>query len=467
LEKKLTDVLKNQYDNYILPFFWQHGEDDAVLKEEMDKIYQSGIRAVCIESRPHEGFCKDEWWEDFDLIMSEAEKLGMKVWLLDDKHFPTGYANGLIKEKYPHLRKWHLREEHVDVAGPLKEAAFIARFVDSCTGGPDGESLVGIMACRRTGKGEELSGECIDLTDHVKGNFVYWDVPEGYFRIFFLLKTRYSAIGQEDYIHMIDPASVDVLIEAVYEPHYQRYKEHFGNTLTNTLGGGPGFYESTLGIPGMPLPWRDDLPALLSEHIGEDASLLLPGLWFGMGEKTSLIRTAYMDTVTNLYKECFSMKLGDWCRVHGVEYIGHIIEDMNAHTRLGCSAGHYFRSLSGQDMAGIDVVLHQIVPGFNELIHSAPISGGKADPAFFDYMFAKLAASLSHIQPQMKGRAMCEMFGAYGWAEGMSIMKWLTDHMLVRGINHFVPHAFSPKYPDPDCPPYFYARVRKSTVSRL
>ena len=51
---------------------------------------------------------------------------------------------------------------------------------------------------------------------------------------------------------------------------------------------------------------------------------------------------------------------------------------------------------------------------------------------------------------------MCEMFGAYGWAEGLKMMKWLTDHMLVRGINHFVPHAFSAISPDLDCPPHFY-----------
>lgn len=37
------------------------------------------------------------------------------------------------------------------------------------------------------------------------------------------------------------------------------------------------------------------------------------------------------------------------------------------------------------------------------------------------------------------------------------MMKWLTDFLLVRGTNHFVPHAFSPDYPDPDCPPHFGA----------
>ena len=36
-------------------------------------------------------------------------------------------------------------------------------------------------------------------------------------------------------------------------------------------------------------------------------------------------------------------------------------------------------------------------------------------------------------------------------------MKWLADFLLVRGINYFVPHAFSPTYPDPDSPPHFGA----------
>lgn len=66
---------------------------------------------------------------------------------------------------------------------------------------------------------------------------------------------------------------------------------------------------------------------------------------------------------------------------------------------------------------------------------------------------------LLHIWILKKGRALCEVFGAYGWAEGLKLMKWLLDHMLVNGINYFVPHAFSMKdFPDPDCPPHFYAR---------
>lgn len=53
---------------------------------------------------------------------------------------------------------------------------------------------------------------------------------------------------------------------------------------------------------------------------------------------------------------------------------------------------------------------------------------------------------------------MAEVFGAFGWHEGLREMKWIADHFMVRGVNWFVPHAFSmAAFPDWDCPPHFYA----------
>ena len=475
MDKRLSDVLRNRYGNYCLPFFWQRGDSGEVLTQEIDKIYESGIRAFCVESRVHEDFCGEGWWEDFGLILLEAEKRNMKVWLLDDKHFPTGYANGLVGRKYPDRRKWQILERHVDVLGPQKDAALLInrRTNDwQAYRAEYEESLIAVVACRRTGKGEELSGESVDLTDHVKGQFVYWNVPDGCWRVFFLFQSRNGAGDHRDYIHMIDPRSVDVLIEAVYEPHYRHFGKYFGNTFAGFFSDEPcfgntlpsyarksaDFYHRTIGVPDMALPWREDLPELLSPHLGGEAVRLLPGLWFEIGENTSAVRTAYMDLVTRLYSECFSRRLGNWCRAHGVRYIGHIVEDMNDHARLGSSAGHFFRALAGQDMSGVDVVKLQIVPGMSGYVHTSTILNGTADPEFFDFVLAKLGSSLAHIHPGMKGRAMCELFGDNGWAEGLPMMKWLTDHMLVRGINYFVPHAFSPKFPDDDCPPHFYAR---------
>jgi hypothetical protein len=166
-----------------------------------------------------------------------------------------------------------------------------------------------------------------------------------------------------------------------------------------------------------------------------------------------------MDLVSQLYGMNFCARIGDWCRKHHVEYIGHVIEDNGSHARLGLGTGHFFRALWGQDMAGIDVVLQQIRPQLDDCQFYHVGGNGFYDGTFFHYGLAKLGVSLGHLDPKKKGRTMCEVFGAYGWAEGVKQMKWLLDHMLVNGVNWFVPHAFTMKeFPDPDCPPHFYAR---------
>ena len=461
MNKQLNDILTGNGSNYLLPFFWMKDLGPDKLRQRVAEVADSGCRAFCVESRTHDDFVGEHWWRDMDILLDEAEKRGMQVWVLDDKHFPTGYANGLVPKKYPERRKWQLIEHHIDVYGPMKGATlmFWDRYAD--------DELLAVYAYKRTESGEGITSEWIDLTENAKHDRLRFDVPEGIWRVFFFYKTR-KGTNQTEYIHLIDEESVSTLIEAVYEPHYEHYARYFGKTLMgffsdepslgNTYCYGDGtsadIYSRTLGLPNLALPWTDALYADMKEALGDDATPLLAALWHPMEGKEHLARYTYMDILTRHWRKAFSQQLGNWCKDHGVEYIGHIIEDCNAHARLDTSAGHYFRALDGQHMAGIDVVLHQILPGFSDCTHAYSCPG-VSDPEFFEYMLAKLAASHSHIQPTMKGRAMCEIFGAYGWAEGAPMMKYLMDHMLLRGINHFVPHAFTSIFPDPDCPPHF------------
>lgn len=459
MNKQLKECLENKEFNYILPFLWLHGESHERLKEEILAIRRSGCNSFCAESRPYPDFCGAQWWEDFGFILKTARELGMQVWLLDDNKFPTGNANGAIANKYPELRKRLLRCEKVDVLGPQEDVALLCDSYFS-----KGDRLIAAVAYRRTGNGLECGGEPIDLMPTLEDQLVHFDIPEGLWRVFFLVETQRPVSSRPDHIDMLNSASTQLMIDEIYQPQYDHFSAYFGNTFRGFFSDEPGFlnntgtYFSTLGTE-MPLPWRADLPALIGEKLGktaEEVTGLLPGLWSDIGD-TAALRVAYMDVVTALYAQNFTEKLGGWCRAHGVEYIGHIIEDMGSCSRLGHSAGHYFRSLDAQDMAGIDVVLHQIMPGQNDMPHTAKIFKGLADPAFFVYALAKLGSSHSHLNPRMKNRAMCEIFGAYGYAEGLPFMKKLADHMLASGINRYVPHAFSPKYPDPDCPPHFYS----------
>ena len=109
-------------ENYLYPFFWQHGEDHDVLKKYMEKISGCGMKGVCVEARPHPDFVGNGWWKDMDFILDKAKKLDMKLWILDDSHFPTGYANGRIKSDYPQYLKKYLDMRRYDVQGPLRRA---------------------------------------------------------------------------------------------------------------------------------------------------------------------------------------------------------------------------------------------------------------------------------------------------------------------------------------------------------
>ena len=57
-------------ENYLYPFFWQHGEDHDVLKKYMEKISGCGMKGVCVEARPHPDFVGDGWWKDMDFQKS-------------------------------------------------------------------------------------------------------------------------------------------------------------------------------------------------------------------------------------------------------------------------------------------------------------------------------------------------------------------------------------------------------------
>ena len=389
----------------------------------------------------------------------------MGVWLLDDRAFPTGYANGYLeKEENAHLRKTLIREFQIEVQGPMKCAkAFVGGRVY------EGEKVLQVIAYRHNGTGERLDYKtAVDLTDTLDDGMIYWDIPNGTWRVCVTVETKPFEYKNDRFFYYIDMLRKDscrAMIDAIYQPHYEHFSEYFGNTFKGFFSDEPGFlnilytYYNKLGAMGSPYPWREDLPELIGKSVGIEAEkvrLYMPAMWEDLGEITSLVRMHYMEVVSKLYQENFSYQLGDWCRAHGVQYIGHVIEDMGAHTRMGYGSGHYFRALDGQDMAGIDIVLTQDIPGI-DCIHRALLTdGGAADPAFFHYTLPKLASSHSHIQPLKNMRAMCEIFGAFGWAEGLPFMKGLADLMLSSGVNYFVPHAFSPKEEDEDCPPHFY-----------
>lgn len=449
------------YDNHVLPFLWLKGEERETITEYLEQIAGADIREVCLESRTHPEFCRDGWWADLRFIIGECKRLGLKIWLLDDAHFPTGYANGALagEDVDPALKKTVLKHRTVTVVGPQPSTVIklgnlmdpTERFVDAATFDAAGAPL-----------DFELSVEQADGTPAR----LRFDAPAGVTTLELYVTSQKTGF-RDEYINMVDADSCRVLIDAVYEPTFEHLGDEFGCTILGFFTDEPGFMNekgtalndastsSFIGRGDMALPWSDELARRLHEALGANWLSELHELWT-RDPAGARVRHTYMDIATQLYRACFDEQIGDWCRERGVMHIGHVIEDKSCHTRLGQGAGHYFRAVAGQDMAGIDVVINQLAPG----IDHGPYSyfHGAWNIEFFTYALAKLGSSAARLDPKKQGRCMAEVFGAFGWHEGLREMKWIADHMLVRGVNWFTPHAFSmAPFPDWDCPPHFYA----------
>lgn len=484
--KYLLDILQGKNKNHIAPFLWIHGENKAVLREEIIRIHECGILELCVEARPHNDFNGSGWFRDLGLILEICKELGMKMWILDDSHFPTGFANGEVKKNYPKLCKKYLCCKILDFCGPMKNAGAILKYALR----DDKDEIIGVLLSKKikfetidptstidlTDKIEWIPDNCArKTTENVRNNLypvVNFDLPEGEWTLTILtVSYKGGEKRTEGYLNPIDPAAVRILLDTVYQPVYEHFSEDFGKALLGFFSDEPRFgnlhgaENASIGRnTDMNLPWRDDLKELLSERLkgtmieGQDIRKLLPLLFLQSNtEEAHVLQYVYMDLVSRMYSENFDGIIASWCEAHNCQHIGHTIEDNNAVARLGYGAGHFFRSMAHQNMAGIDVVIQQLIPGMDRGMFKGMHNPGW-DGEFFTYVLGKIGGSLAELNPKMKGRCMCEIFGAYGWAEGNRLCKWLTDYMLVRGVNYFVPHAFNPApFPDSDCPPHFFA----------
>ncbi|MDO4283724.1 MAG: hypothetical protein Q4C60_00175 [Eubacteriales bacterium] len=427
-----------------------------------------------MESRPHPDFCGPKWWADMDVILEEARNREMQVWILDDSHFPTGYANGALEtapaafcRQSVFCNEIRFAEDpemivlDVEKMGhpPQYESEMLAASLANVQSIPrhfDDDRILSITAVGQRG--------IFDLDGFVSGGILKWNKPQGEWTVCVCGLSR-NCGAHRNYINMMNKESCQLLLDAVYQPHYEHYKEDFGRTIAGffsdepELGNGKPYAQHNYMGTMQDLPWSAELEERLAVDLGAGWEQRLPYLWHEEPDKkaAAMVRFTYMELVSRLVEKDFSMPIGNWCRAHGVKYIGHMIEDEGQHCRTGSGLGHYFRGLAGQDMAGIDDIGGQVLPG-GEDMPTMGLFGRTRGGEFYHYGLAALAASAAAIDPAKQGRAMCEIFGSYGWKCGPRMEKYLVDHFLVRGINYFVPHAFSPKpYPDPDCPPHFYA----------
>lgn len=221
------------------------------------------------------------------------------MWILDDSHFPTGYANGAVQNAPDALCRESIFLNTTELAadpGPLTldlrqaglmraperqyanpaEAVFFgkppARVYDEAT-----DRLLTVQAVA-------ADGTVTDLRGAVTGTTLQWDKPAGPCTLQ-VVTASHNAGYHRDYINMTLRASVRLLLDAVYEPHWQHYAADFGKTIAGFFSDEPelgnGFLYvkgNTLGC-GQDLAWSAELAEELSTAFGPGLDAALPRLF--------------------------------------------------------------------------------------------------------------------------------------------------------------------------------------------
>jgi hypothetical protein len=385
------------------PYYGLNGPvDETVIRRDLDAMKALGFQAVTVQFGYGSAYTylSPEYMAFFHTFVAEAKKRNMRVWIVDDAGYPSGFAGGKFTEQRPELRM-----QALVVAQRIKVSA--------------GEHVTQAV------KPETVAVTALKATDHtsvtipVNNGSIDWTAPSGDWALLIVehqfstsptrsdtnpKRVKDASQSLEDYL---DPAATKQYLAFTHEVYKKTVGDEFGKTIMGFRGDEPDY-----SIRG--LPWTPDFFLRFQQIKGYDvrpfvATFNLPGLT----EQQRRARADYYDVFADLFRDGFFKVQGDWSAANHLEYQVHLNHE-ELEMQLTRSEGDFFRDMRFVQVPGIDAIWHQI---WTDTISDYP----------------RLAASVSHVYG--KPRAFTESFAAYRPEPDITIARYVLNEQFVRGIN--------------------------------
>lgn len=371
------------------------------MRHDLDAMQAKGFRAVIIEAGydlPWE-YLSDGWFEAIRTAVLEAKARGMKVWIIDEGKYPSGFAGGLFTRERPELRMKAL------VAADTLRVAAGSALADH----PIAEGILSAVAVSvgQPNRTVPIEGGKISFNAGIHD----WDIllVGGDFRT---VPTRAVNEGgakttRNSVMDYLDPAATRQFLDWTHERYKQYLGEEFGTTVLGFRGDEPDYGH---------VPWTPTLVDTFIQKKGYDptpwlAAMLAPTLT----ETEKRVKADWWDVWSEQFALHFFKQQADWCAANGLAHITHLNNEHNMPVNVRAE-GDLFRDLSAVQIPGVDAIWNQIWPGtVND--------------------FPKLASSVAHVYG--RPRSFSESFAAYNIKPNIEQAKWVVDHQIVRGINFF------------------------------
>lgn len=239
-------------------------------------------------------------WDVLRRGVQLAHSMGLRVWIYDEKGYPSGTAGGLVLAKMPN-----------------GEAEGLIRSFDD------------------SGRPRYEVGKLFEGT-HATANFS----------------------ERRHYVNILDRDAVERFIEVTHD-RYERALHPIGDYVEAFFTDEPSliatYVPSGLDYPKT-LPWHRDLPKIFQERKGYDLTQHWESLFVDTGDIDRKIRCDFYEVIADLCAETYFGKLQAWCNAHHVSSSGHLLGEETLVWQTDFD-GDPFTCYRKFDIPGIDMIL--------------------------------------------------------------------------------------------------------------
>jgi hypothetical protein len=382
------------------------------VRQDLDVMKSLGFRAVTVQAGGGmaQPYLSPEYFAFFKQFVQEAKERDLRVWIVDDIGYPSGFAGGRFSSEKPTLRMQALS---IEKRLPVHSG-------DTLTV-PIKAETVAVTA-------QSSSGERIAVTIPGDGQ-LRWTAPTGQEwtvlvveHVFRTSPTRSDtnpthqkdqSQSLEDYLN---PAATQAYLQFVHQQYYDAMSEAFGTTILGFRGDEPDY-----SISG--LPWTPAFFERFKRLKGYDVRPYVAALIAAQTSRGQVPTTLtaeemrakgdYYDVFSQMFRDGFFKPQAEWCTAHRVEYQVHLNHE-EMELALVKSEGEFLRDMKYVQVPGIDSIWHQI---WTDTISDFP----------------RLAASAAHVYGHP--RAFTESFAAYRPAPDITMARYILNEQIVRGVN--------------------------------
>lgn len=399
------------------PYFDMSGAvDRAEVQRDLDAMKALGFRAVTPQAgvgMPFE-YLSPQYFKFFQMLVAEAKKRDMRVWIVDDIGYPSGFAGGRFSREKPGLRMQTLvLAERIAVEGGSTLHHAVS------------QDTVAVTA---------IDGDQTAIAVPVKDGSIDWTAPVGKWQVLFIehrfdtaptrsgtnpklateprpntnnVQAKDKSQSLEDYLN---PQATRQFLAFTHEQYKKYLGDEFGKTVLGFRGDEPDYSVSGL-------PWTQSMFDRFQQIKGYDirpyvATFLLPRAT-QITQEQERARADYWDVFSIMFAESFFKVQADWCAANRLEYQVHLNHE-EAELELTQSEGDFFRDMRPVQVPGIDTTRHQI---WTDTISDFP----------------RLASSASHVYG--KPRAFTESFASYKPPADVAMARYVLNQQFVRGVN--------------------------------